>query len=115
MEKAQNNNGQARWTFMVYMVGDNNLDCAALRDIAEMAKVGSMKDVHILVQLDRIANASSSKCASRRKRSAGTAPWTWDDPDRQRGWPLSRLGTLRLPGGGSAALANLGGYCAGKL
>ena len=46
--------GQAKWTFMVYMAGDNNLDGAALRDIAEMAKVGSTKDVHILVQLDRL-------------------------------------------------------------
>jgi len=46
--------GHAKWTFMVYMAGDNNLDGAALRDIAEMAKAGSTKDVHILVQLDRI-------------------------------------------------------------
>ena len=29
---------QAKWTFMVYMAGDNNLDGAALRDIAEMAR-----------------------------------------------------------------------------
>jgi len=46
--------GQAKWTFMVYMAGDNNLDGAALRDIAEMAQAGSTKDVNILVQLDRI-------------------------------------------------------------
>jgi hypothetical protein len=46
--------GQAKWAFLVYMAGDNNLDGAALRDIAEMAKAGSTKDVHILVQLDRI-------------------------------------------------------------
>lgn len=38
---------------MVYMAGDNNLDSAALRDIAEMAQVGSSKKVHIVVQLDR--------------------------------------------------------------
>ena len=54
MEKAQCNSEQAKWAFMVYMAGDNNLDGAALRDIAEMAKAGSTKDVHILVQLDRI-------------------------------------------------------------
>ena len=42
MEKAQSNaSGKAKWKVMVYMVGDNNLDGAALRDIAEMAKVGS--------------------------------------------------------------------------
>lgn len=39
---------------MAYMAGDNNLDGAALRDIDEMAKVGSTKDVNCLVQLDRI-------------------------------------------------------------
>ncbi len=44
----------AKWTFMVYMAGDNNLDGAALRDIAEMARAGSTKDVNVLVQLDRI-------------------------------------------------------------
>lgn len=55
MAKAQSNtSGQAKWTVMVYMAGDNNLDGAALRDIAEMAKVGSTKDVNVLVQLDRI-------------------------------------------------------------
>jgi hypothetical protein len=45
---------QAKWTFLVYMAGDNNLDGAALRDIAEMARAGSTKEVNILVQHDRI-------------------------------------------------------------
>ncbi|PIP08843.1 MAG: hypothetical protein COX51_02100, partial [Syntrophobacteraceae bacterium CG23_combo_of_CG06-09_8_20_14_all_50_8] len=54
MEKAANASNKAKWTVMVYMAGDNNLDGAALRDIAEMAKVGSTKDVNVLVQLDRI-------------------------------------------------------------
>ncbi len=53
--------GQAKWTFMVYMAGDNNLDGAALRDIAEMAKAGSTKDVHILVQLDRIEDQKTRR------------------------------------------------------
>ncbi len=48
--------GQAKWTFMVYMAGDNNLDGAALTDIAEMAKAGSTKDIHIRVQLERIGD-----------------------------------------------------------
>ena len=46
--------GKAKWSFIVYMAGDNNLDGAALRDIEEMARAGSTKDVNILVQLDRI-------------------------------------------------------------
>ena len=50
----QRNTARAKWSFLVYMAGDNNLDGAALRDIAEMARAGSTKDVHILVQLDRL-------------------------------------------------------------
>ena len=53
--------GQAKWTFLVYMAGDNNLDGAALRDIAEMAKAGSTKDVHMLVQLDRIEDQKTRR------------------------------------------------------
>ncbi|MDA8126756.1 MAG: hypothetical protein M0009_16410 [Deltaproteobacteria bacterium] len=37
----QQTTGHAKWTFMVYMAGDSNLDGAALRDIAEMAKAGA--------------------------------------------------------------------------
>jgi hypothetical protein len=53
--------GTAKWTFLVYMAGDNNLDGAALRDIAEMAKAGSTNDVHILVQLDRIEDQKTRR------------------------------------------------------
>jgi hypothetical protein len=41
------------WTFMVFVAGDNSLDPAALKDIAEMALVGSSNDLNIIVQLDR--------------------------------------------------------------
>ncbi len=38
MGKAQYcDSSQIRWTFLVNMTGDNNLDGAALRDVAEMA------------------------------------------------------------------------------
>jgi hypothetical protein len=57
----QRTTGQAKWNFMVYMAGDNNLDGAALRDIAEMAKAGSTKDVHVLVQLDRIEDQKTRR------------------------------------------------------
>jgi len=53
--------GQAKWTFMVYMAGDNNLDGAAIRDIEEMARAGSTKDVHILVQLDRLEDQKTRR------------------------------------------------------
>jgi len=68
----------SQWTVMVYMAADNNLDRAALKDIAEMAKVGSTEKVHpvkspkggskaafhgvnILVQLDREADQKTRR------------------------------------------------------
>ena len=44
---------RAKWTVMVYMAGDNNLENAAMVDLKEMAKVGSTSAVNIVVQLDR--------------------------------------------------------------
>ena len=51
---------QADWTFMVYMGGDNNLEQAAIDDFLEMAHVGSTGDVHIVVQMDRVAGYDTS-------------------------------------------------------
>jgi hypothetical protein len=42
-----------KWTIMIYLAGDNNLDEDGARDIAEMAKVGSSSDVNIIAQFDR--------------------------------------------------------------
>jgi hypothetical protein len=53
--------GKAKWTVMVYMAGDNNLDGTALRDIEEMAQVGSTKDVNVLVQLDRLEDKKTRR------------------------------------------------------
>lgn len=41
------------WTFMVYMIGDTDLEPYALDDIAEMASVGSTDDVNIVALVDR--------------------------------------------------------------
>jgi hypothetical protein len=43
---------RARWTFMVYMAGDNNLSDAGDRDLAELRKVGSTADVNFVVEFD---------------------------------------------------------------
>lgn len=44
---------QAKWTFMVYVDADNNLDPAGLDDINEMEVAGSTPDVNIIALLDR--------------------------------------------------------------
>jgi len=44
--------GNAAWTVMVYLDGDNNLDPDAHADLAEMAAVGSTAAVNVIVLLD---------------------------------------------------------------
>lgn len=44
---------RAKWTVMVYLAGDNNLESAAMVDLKEMMKVGSTRDVNIVAQIDR--------------------------------------------------------------
>lgn len=43
----------AKWTFMVYMDADNNLDPAGVDDILEMQMVGSTDDVNVVILFDR--------------------------------------------------------------
>jgi hypothetical protein len=43
----------ARWTILVYLDADNNLEREAIEDFLEMASVGSNDDVQIVVQFDR--------------------------------------------------------------
>lgn len=44
----------AKWTVLVYMAGDNDLESAAITDFHEMARVGSSDDLKLVVQFDRI-------------------------------------------------------------
>ena len=55
---------RAEWTVMVFIDGDNNLEEDALIDFTEVAKVGSTREVNVVVQLDRIGkyvNRSNTK------------------------------------------------------
>ncbi len=45
--------GNAKWTIMVYMAGDNNLEYFGVQDLNEMEQVGSSEDINIIVQFDR--------------------------------------------------------------
>ncbi|MFQ5909192.1 MAG: clostripain-related cysteine peptidase [Thermoplasmata archaeon] len=42
-----------KWTILVYMAADNNLEDMSALDFGEMAQVGSTEDVKIVVQYDR--------------------------------------------------------------
>lgn len=48
------------WTYLVYMLADNNLEPFALDDLNEMMAVGSAGKVTILVQIDRAVGESSA-------------------------------------------------------
>ena len=51
--------GAAKWTILVYLDGDNNLEADALNDFREMARVGSSDQLKIVVQLDRISSSEA--------------------------------------------------------
>lgn len=44
---------KAKWTFAVYLAGDNNLSNAGERDLAEMRRVGSSPEVNVVAEFDR--------------------------------------------------------------
>jgi hypothetical protein len=50
-----------KWTILVYLAGDNDLDADGAKDIAEMAKVGSNEDVNIIAQFDRAGEAGTQR------------------------------------------------------
>ncbi|MGB9642853.1 MAG: clostripain-related cysteine peptidase [Candidatus Ratteibacteria bacterium] len=47
---------QAKWTVMIYLDGDNNLEKYAINDFLEISSVGSTSEVNFVVQFDRIAS-----------------------------------------------------------
>lgn len=53
-------NVNKKWTVMVYMAGDNNLDQNGVEDINEMKKTGSTQDINVLVQFDREGSGIST-------------------------------------------------------
>jgi hypothetical protein len=45
---------EAKWTFMVYLDADNDLEGPGVEDMNEMETVGSTDEVNVIVQFDRI-------------------------------------------------------------
>lgn len=43
-----------KWTFMVYLAGDNNLSNAGDTDLQEMSSIGSTDEINIVAEFDRI-------------------------------------------------------------
>jgi hypothetical protein len=53
--------GNASWTIMVYLAGDNNLDGAGATDLLEMKKVGSNAAINVVAQFDRAGHKGTTK------------------------------------------------------
>jgi hypothetical protein len=53
--------GKAKWTFMVYLAGDNSLSAAGETDLGEMRTVGSTDEVNIVAEFDCIGETSETK------------------------------------------------------
>ncbi len=52
---------EKKWTVMVYLAGDNNLDGAGTVDLREMKSVGSTDAVNIIAQFDREGDKGESR------------------------------------------------------
>lgn len=59
---------EAKWTFMVYMAGDNNLYDAGDADLEEMAKVGSNEDLNVVVEFDNAGQLGTNRYFIQKKR-----------------------------------------------
>lgn len=53
--------GAAKWTFMVYMAGDNNLASAGEVDLREMRKAGSTQAVNVIAQFDNAGTRGTER------------------------------------------------------
>lgn len=73
----------SKWTIMVYMCGDNDLESALIKDLNEMEKVGSMSDVNIVVQLSRspFYDTSNENWVGARRYFVARDPYEDPSPD----------------------------------
>ena len=59
-----------KWTFMVYLAGDNNLDGNGVTDLGEMKKIGSNDEINLIAQFDRAGAKQETKRFCLRKGTA---------------------------------------------
>jgi hypothetical protein len=52
---------KAKWTFMVYLAGDNNLETYGTKDLNEMKAVGSTAEVAIVAQFDCMSDRTTRR------------------------------------------------------
>lgn len=70
----------AKWTFMIYLAGDNSLSSAADKDLIEMRAVGSTPEVNVVTQLDNAGNRGTTRVLIQRD-GAGERPESIGETD----------------------------------
>jgi len=70
--------GVAEWTVLVYSDADNDLEGQLLDDLDEMERIGSVKGVNVVMQIDRWRPKPGSPAASRDDKTNGD----WDQAKR---------------------------------
>ncbi len=53
--------GGKKWTFMVYLAGDNNLESFGTKDLIEMKVAGSSDQVSVVAQFDRMSDEGTRR------------------------------------------------------
>jgi hypothetical protein len=64
------------WTFLIYLVADNNLEAAAVEDLKEMMQVGAAAGFTMLVQIDRAEGDESESTEYSSAAVGGLADFT---------------------------------------
>lgn len=68
------NSGQKKWTILVFLNADNNLEDAGWEDVQEMEKVGSTDDVNVVVQFDYVNPRGSKRLYVQKKPADAVTP-----------------------------------------
>ncbi len=84
-----------KWTFMVYLAGDNNLDANGVDDLGEMKKVGSGADLSIVAQFDRRGRGKPTRRFYLRRGTNLGADTVMSLPETNTGSPESLVGFVR--------------------
>lgn len=79
--------GNANWTILVYLAGDNNLDGAGVADLLEMKKTGSSGAVNVVAQFDRAGHKGTTKRYLLRKGTSLAADAVADLGETNTGAP----------------------------
>jgi hypothetical protein len=79
--------GNASWTILVYLAGDNNLDGAGVTDLLEMKKVGSSASINVVAQFDRAGGRETTKRYRLRKGTSLAADVVGDLGETNTGDP----------------------------